>query len=235
MGNICSGSHNEEGEANFTYEGQCTAVECKLGLRDVQIKDFEAVLEEIAYKRGKIDYDGLAEVFERFGIKKKDFNAAQGPFLSLYNGFIGSLEEDKGYILSTTLSFCKGDLADKKHVLWRCLETTEKNYVNFVELLGLVKMIVAIATKIIPEIVVRNDTGSQDAAMRKLLNASEDDVSTYAARYFPKQPRDKTMMHRHEFDEWLKRTDVQKIFSTSHHRQAFLTYLNAKGLKTIAA
>eukprot|EP00826_Nyctotherus_ovalis_P001430 TRINITY_DN10223_c0_g1_i4.p1 TRINITY_DN10223_c0_g1~~TRINITY_DN10223_c0_g1_i4.p1 ORF type:complete len:261 (-),score=66.40 TRINITY_DN10223_c0_g1_i4:150-932(-) len=227
MGNICSKSQNEESEDDltYTYEIQCTEMEDKLHLKDVHIEDFEATLEVIAYKKGRIDYDGLAEVFERFYVKKEDFNAPQKPFLSLYNGLIGSLEEDKSYVLSITLPFCKGTLADKKHVLWRCLETTEKNYINYVELLGLIKMIATIAIKIIPEIVVRNDTGNKDTAIRKLLNASEDDLSDYTTRYFPKYSRGKTMMHKYEFDEWLEQTDARKIFSTSNHRQTFLAYL----------
>ena len=93
------------------------------------------------------------------------------PFLVFYGGLIGTLEEDKGYILSTSLPFCKGDIFDKKSVLWRCLETTDKNYISYDELTGLIKMLIVIPTKVIPEMASKLQ-GAEISGNIKLLMAS---------------------------------------------------------------
>ena len=227
---VCGSNPREDHEENLNYENLCSIIEGKLGLSKIQIKDFESVLEEVSYKKRAIDYQTLAEAFIRFEIPKEDFLSPESPFLAFYGGLIGTLEEDKDYILSTSLPFCKGELFDKKSVLWRCLETTEKNYINYEELIELIKMLIIIPTKVIPEMASKLESDRQilDKNLKLLIDSTEEEINDYARQYLPSVPRNVKLMHRHEFDAWLNHPELQNIFSPSQHRRSLLTYLGLK-------
>eukprot|EP00826_Nyctotherus_ovalis_P047368 TRINITY_DN5441_c0_g1_i4.p1 TRINITY_DN5441_c0_g1~~TRINITY_DN5441_c0_g1_i4.p1 ORF type:complete len:235 (+),score=81.98 TRINITY_DN5441_c0_g1_i4:156-860(+) len=227
MGGMCSSRTGGEGEAGTTYEGLCAAVESKLGLYNIEITDFESVLDEVSYKKDAIDFELLSDVFVRFGVTRDVFLAQHSIFREFYSGLVGTIEEDKGYVLSSSLHFCKGKIFDKKSVLWRCLMTTEKNYISYKELLDVIKMLVAVSAKYIPEIASSAES-SVDPTMQMLLDATEPELDEYARQYFPRPPREGDKMHRYEFDEWLLRPESEGIFSSSHHRRSFVSYLNAK-------
>eukprot|EP00826_Nyctotherus_ovalis_P007405 TRINITY_DN11846_c0_g1_i10.p1 TRINITY_DN11846_c0_g1~~TRINITY_DN11846_c0_g1_i10.p1 ORF type:complete len:240 (+),score=70.02 TRINITY_DN11846_c0_g1_i10:93-812(+) len=232
MGNtcstVCSSTGREDHEEDLNYENMCSITEAKLGLSKIQIKDLESVLEEVSYRKRAIDFQTLAEVFLRFEVPKEEFLSDNSPFTVLYSGLIGTLEEDKGYILSTSLPFCKGELFDKKSVLWRCLETVQKNYISYEELVDLIKMLIIIPTKVIPEMASRADVGVMDKNIQLLIGTTEEEINDYAKQYLPPIPRNVKLIHRHEFDAWLKRPEISKLFVPSHHRRALLTYLNLK-------
>lgn len=227
MGNMCSKRTASGTEAETTYEGLCSAVESKLGLYNIEITEFESVIDEVSYKKSAISINTLSDVFYRFGISREEFMAKENPFLVFYSGLIGTLEEDKGYILSTSLPFCKGKIFDKKSVLWRCLMTTEKNYINYKELLGLINMLIVVSVKVIPEIAVETEEKNIDQSLQMLIDATEADLDGYSKHYYPSAPREGDMMHRHEFDTWMAKFETEGIFSPKHHRKAFITYLNS--------
>jgi len=232
MGNtcstVCSTTGREDHEEDLNYENLCCIVESKLGLSKIQIKDLESVLEEISYKKRAIDFQTLADVFLKFDVPKKEFLAEDNLFTVLYSGLIGTLEEDKGYILSTSLPFCKGELFDKKSVLWRCLETVQKNFISYEELVDLIKMLIIIPTKVIPEMASKGNVGVMDRNLKLLINATEEEINDYAKQYLPEVPRNVKFIHRHEFDTWLASDRASRLFVSSHHRKALLTYLNLK-------
>lgn len=227
MGGMCSSRTGGENEAETTYEGLCAAVESKLGLYNIEITTFETVLDEVSYKKDAINFDTLSDVFVRFGVPRNEFLAADSLFRMFYSGLVGTIEEDKGFILSTSLPFCKGKMMDKKNVLWRCLMTTEKNYISYKELLELIKMLIVVPVKVIPEMVQENE-GKIDNSLQTLIEATEEELNDYAKQYFPEMPREGDMMHRYEFDEWLLRPESEGVFSPSHHRKSFIAYLNTK-------
>jgi len=233
MGGACSSRREGDNEAGTSYEGLCAAVESKLGLYKIDITEFEVVLDEVSYKKDAIDLDTLSDVFVRFGVLRSEFLSKDGPFIIFYNGLVGTIEEDKGFILSASLPFCKGKMLDKKNVLWRCLMTTEKNYIKWNELIELIKMMIVTTVKIIPEMVYDNEIGNIDTNIQTLIDATEEELNDYARQYFPGTPRDKNMVHRHEFDEWLLRPESDGVFSPTHHRKSFLAYLNTKKLAEI--
>lgn len=233
MGNMCSKRTATGTEAGTTYEGLCSAVESKLGLHNIEITEFESVLDEVSYKKSAISINTLSDVFYRFGISREEFMAKENPFLIFYNGLVGTFEEDKGYILSTSLPFCKGKIFDKKSVLWGCLTTTEKNYINYKELLGLINMLIVVSVKVIPEIAVETEEKNIDQSLQMLIDATEEDVDYYSKFYYPNSPREGDAMHRHEFDNWFVKPETEGIFSPKRHRKAFLTYLNSKKIPKV--
>jgi len=228
MGGLCSSKTGNENEMDITYERLCAAIEAKLELYNIEITEFETVLDEVSFKKDAIDLNTLSDVFIRFGVTRDEFLSKERPFNAFYSGLSGSIEEDKGYILSMSLPFCKGKLSDKKSVLWRCLMTTEKNYINYKDLLGVIKMLIVMSVKVIPEMVYDTEEKNMDKTLQLLMGATEPQIDTYSRMYFPSAPREGDKMHRHEFDEWLQKPESQGIFSPSHHRKAFITYLNNK-------
>lgn len=235
MGGTCSSKTNSESEAETTYEGLCAAVEKKLGLHNIEITEFEAVLDEVSYKKKAIDVDILSDVFVRFGVERDEFLAREGPFLGFYGGLVGTVEEDRAFVLSTSLFFCKGKVSEKKNVLWRCLMTTEKDYISYKELLELTMMLIVVPTKIIPEVVRGTEKKTTNKTLQMLIDATEADLREYAKRYFPEVPREKGKMHRHEFDGWLARPEMGDVFSPKRHRKALVEFLNARKATAIAS
>ena len=159
---------------------------------------------------------------------REEFLSKQSPFLLFYSGITGALEDDKNYVLCVSLPFCKGNMNDKKSVLWRSLETINKNYINYAELIGTIKMIIVMTIRVIPEMVCHDESQIVDKNLQALLDSNEIDINEYADRYSPRPPRNGNMFHKHEFDEWFNEDKMENIFSSKHHRRSFITYLNEK-------
>eukprot|EP00826_Nyctotherus_ovalis_P047369 TRINITY_DN5441_c0_g1_i9.p1 TRINITY_DN5441_c0_g1~~TRINITY_DN5441_c0_g1_i9.p1 ORF type:complete len:112 (+),score=42.51 TRINITY_DN5441_c0_g1_i9:66-401(+) len=99
---------------------------------------------------------------------------------------------------------------------------------RYKELLGLIKMLIVMPAKVIPEMVGETEEKNMDKTIQMLLDATEAEVDGYAKTYFPNTPREGDMIHIHEVDEWLQKPEVAGIFSPSHHRKAFVAYLNSR-------
>ena len=228
MGGACSSRSDNENEPEVTCEGLCSAVESKLGLYKIEATKLETVLDEVCYENKAIDFQVLSDVFVRFEIPRSEFLSKESPFTVFYGGLVGNLEDDKCYVLCTSLPFCKGNLSEKKNILWRCLETTDKNNIYYNELIGVLKMLIVIPVKIIPEMIDYNDFQVIDKDLKTLLDSTEEDIDDYSKKYFPEKPQNGTTMHKHEFDEWFLKPEIEDLFSSKQHRKSFITYLNLK-------
>ena len=96
---VCASGSHEDHEYDIHYENMCANIENKLGLGRIEIKDLEEKLEAISYKSSKIEFEDLADIFIKFGIPRNEFLSENSIFIDFYNGLIGTIEEDKGYIL----------------------------------------------------------------------------------------------------------------------------------------
>ena len=230
MCGVCVPCQRNSNGAVLSCEKQCKDIEERLALEKIEIKDLENMIEELSYTKNSLNYNELSELFTKFGISKEEFLAEKSLFKTFYGRLPGHIAEDKGYILSTSLPFCKGDIFDKKCVLWRCLETTEKDFINHNELIDLIKMLIVMQMKGIPAIAAKQEEKIIDKNMKLLVESTEEDINAYATQYFPLSPRSGTRMHRHEFDSWISRPIIQNIFTPEYHRREFICHINDKML-----
>lgn len=241
MGMQCTRDKDQEVKPELPYyEVLCSEMEKRLIFPSLNIKELEAEVNAIKETQGRFTGKDIIQVYEKHGVPQKNFLAPG----SIYQELLPDYNEcDLGsqYLLSTALPFCQGNLSDKKDILWKLLQP-QKEGVNRMVLKDIVRMIIVLCVKTIPEIALKDieKRGNivEDNDMILLIKSDDSSVKQYAENSYLKGLKDIREGHgvqneqslfvtRYEYDFWLVKINGDKLLTSSGNRQAFLAYIKS--------
>jgi len=247
---MCS-RDNEPGVSTLPlYELQCQAAEKKLIFATLDLKTIDHEFTELEYKSNTFGVTEVALFYEKYGVSHELFFNND----SVWKYFLSELADDNSnreYVIVSALPFVKGSISEKKEMLWTVLEP-KNNTIYCSQLRKIIRMMIVLCVKTIPEIVMMNFTKfgqKPDEKIKLFIESSEVLIKNYAMRYYPEEARktiseadtqtnsngerkswikQKTVLHRHEFDLWLAQISSVDLFNPQHHREQFLKILLGK-------
>jgi len=239
MGIQCSG--NREGEKVLDipyYEHVCSKIEEKLVLPTLTLKDLVSEIKAIERTQGLFTSESIIKIFEDRGVSKENFLAPGSIYQELLPDY-AECDMCSNYLLSTALPFCGGSIGEKKDILWQVLQPQEGKAERKV-LKNIVKMMIALCVKTIPEIAVKDleNRGDiiEDADIILLLQSDDLKVEQYANRFYLDQLKGinenykiggnvSKVLTRYEYDLWMLKVNEERLLSSSGNREVFIKYV----------
>lgn len=239
MGVLCTRNKEQEEISDAPYyEILCQNIEKRLIFSKLNIKELEAEIYSIEKSQGSFTSEDVIKVHERHGVTRKEFLRENGVCLDLLPDY-RDCELCGQYLLTTALPFCAGAIGDKKDILWHLLEP-QKQGVEQKVLKNVIRMVIVLSVKTIPEIVLRDvETRGdvvEDKDMVMLLESDDKTLKEYVKNYyweFLKQIQEEnrgpdsssSFVSRYEYDLWMLKINEDKLLSSSGNREVFLDYI----------
>lgn len=208
------------------YEQNCTKIEKMLILPQIQIIKFEDAINAITFTNGGFGKSQIEELFKQLIEPGQIFTKEIKNMINdLFEDILSMEEIDPvPFLLTSSLTFCKGSSLEKKEVLFRNLESHQRNYVDVKSINDTILIMLSTCVNKIVGITIGNTTVNDENLIK--LNGNPELIEEYSKRYYADDA--KTMLHRHEFENWFASLNPEEFFSSAYHRAAFLKLLNER-------
>jgi len=239
MGIDCAGNKEQESNNEVPYyELLCSNIEKRFIFYNMNIKDLVAEVCRMEEAKQAFTGEDIIKIHERHGVTRKDFLRENDIYQDLFPDY-NDCELCSQYFLTTAIPFCIGAISDKKEIVWRLLDPQKKG-VEQKMLKDIVRMIIVLSVKTIPEMVLRDakikGDVMEDNDMILFLKSDDKALKEYVNTHYwnhLKQIQEENkasnsssgFVSQYEYYLWMLKINEDKLLSSSGNRQQFLDFL----------